>query len=46
MDLPEVRPGVMSRLLICKSCRVAWLWFGGNLYPCADVSGLLVPGQM
>jgi len=27
-------------------CKVVWLLFGAHLYPCADVSGLLLPGQM
>jgi hypothetical protein len=42
----KVHPGVKSRLYISKSCRVVWLLFGDHLYPCADVSGLLLPGQM
>jgi len=46
MELARVHPGVMSRLYISPKCKLAWLLFGEHLYPCADVSGLLLPGQM
>jgi len=46
MNPAKVQPGTMSRLYISRRCKVVWLLFGAHLYPCADVSGLLLPGQM
>lgn len=46
MDPAKVHPEVKSRLYISKRCQVVWLLFGDHLYPCADVSGLLLPGQL
>ena len=46
MNPAKVQPGTMSRLYISRRCKVVWLLFGDRLYPCADVSGLLLPGQM
>jgi hypothetical protein len=46
MDPAKVYPGVKSRLYVSKRCGVVWLLFGERLYPCADVSGLVLPGQM
>jgi hypothetical protein len=42
----QVQKKVMSRLHTCTSCKVVWFVFGDRLFRCANVSALLVPGQL
>jgi hypothetical protein len=42
----QVKEKVMSRLHTCSSCKVVWFVYGDRLFRRANVSALLVPGQM